>query len=108
MNRVALFSLGVPSNLFASTAEEGVINNPHFMANGAVIIYTNGTRTSVPSCAASQPGRFALDATSEGGRVQLAGLLMAFASGKQVTIYGTDSCTAYGDTETVNYFRIVE
>jgi hypothetical protein len=35
-------------------------------------------------------------------------LLTAYASGKSVRIVGTDLCDAVGDTETINYFHIVD
>jgi hypothetical protein len=89
----------------ASSTGEGILRGVHFMSNGVVIAYTSGTKVgSTPSCAASYPNRFALDGTSAGGKVQVAGLLAAYAAGKAVIIIGSGDCSVYGDTETISYF----
>lgn len=97
---LALFS----ANALAGNAGAGTLNTVHFMGNGVVIVYTNGARSGVPSCASNNPSRFALDGTSAGGKVQLAGPLSAYATGKRVTIIGADNCSVYGDSETISYF----
>jgi hypothetical protein len=86
----------------AGSADLGTLNTVHFMSNGVVIAYTTGARSDVPACAVSQ-SRFSLDATSAAGRAQLAGLLTAYAAGKQVAIVGTGSCAPSGE-ETIAYF----
>ena len=93
-------------HLYAGSAGSGVLYNFHFMNNGVVIVYTTGTRTGVPSCATNQPLRFAVDATTAGGKVQLSGLLSAHAAQKPVVITGRGQCDAYGDTETISYVYI--
>jgi hypothetical protein len=92
----------------ASVAWHGVLSSPHFMGNGVVLVYTAGSRSNIPACGISQPARFAVDSTTPSGRSQLAGLLTAFASGKQVVIVGNDTCSVYSDSETINYFYIAE
>jgi len=88
----------------AGSATSGALSTVHFMSGGSVLVYTSGTRSGVPSCAVNQPTRFAIDATTEGGKVQLSGLLLAYASGKNVVIHGKGHCDAYGDSETISYF----
>jgi hypothetical protein len=94
------------SSALASIAWEGTLTAPHFMANGVVLVYSSASRTNVPSCAASQPYRFAFDSTTPPGKAQLAGLLTAFAAERPVVIVGTDDCSVYGDSETIDYFYI--
>jgi len=91
--------------LSAGTAA-GPINTPYFLPGGIVIVYVPGNRSGVPSCAAGQPYRFALDASTDAGRVQLSGLLSAFAMGREVSIVGTGNCSIYGDSESVSYFMV--
>jgi hypothetical protein len=93
----------------ASSAGDGTLSLVHFMGNGVVIVYTNGSRSAgVPACASNQTSRFALDGTTPGGKVQVAGLLAAYAAGKTVDIIGTWDCAAYGDTESISYFHTVD
>ncbi|MCH2160092.1 MAG: hypothetical protein MK096_15085 [Oleiphilaceae bacterium] len=99
-----VFSVGV----HAGSAAPGSLSKLHFMSNDVVIVYTSGVRSNVPSCASSQPKRFALDGTTEEGKVQVSGLISAHAAGKNVTIKGKGSCEAYGDTETISYFYIAD
>jgi len=96
------------ANLYAGSATSGILKLVHFMSDGIVIAYTSGTRSDIPTCAINQPSRFAIDATTSGGKVLLSGLLSAYASGKNVAIFGTGNCLAYGDSETINYFYTVD
>lgn len=106
MNRALASALGL---LFATVvgagdALTGTLSQPHFMSDGYVVVSTSGTRSSVPSCAATSPSRFAFDATTASGKAQLAGLLTAYASHLPVRILGTGDC-AWG-SEKVSYFYI--
>jgi hypothetical protein len=94
------------SSASASIAWEGTLTLPHFLSNGVVLVHSAGSRTNIPSCAASQPSRFAFDSTTPSGKAQLAGLLTAFAAERPVVIVGTDDCSVYGDSETISYFYI--
>ena len=100
MTIAALYS----SISIAGSASQGTLNTVHFMGNGVVLALTTGTRTGVPACANTQPTRFALDASTPAGKAQLAGLLTAYSSGKQVVIIGTGTCSSWGDTESIDYF----
>ena len=101
---IGLLAFVLSAIAYAGSAGSGVLSTVHFMSNGVVLLYTSGTRADVPQCAANFPSRFAVDATSAGGKVQLSGLLAAYATGKRVTIIGTGNCSAYGDSETISYF----
>ena len=88
-------------------AWQGTLSDPHFMGNGAVLVYTSGSRTgTIPACGVTQPQRFALDSTTPAGKAQLAGILTAFAAGKPVVIVGTGTCSVFFDSETIEYFHI--
>ena len=106
---VSLISLVFSGAVSASSANNGVLSLMHFMSNGVVLVYTSGTRsTDLPACASSEPTRFAVDGTTAGGKVQVAGLLAAYATGKTVAIFGTGDCGVYGDTESISYFHTVD
>ena len=101
-----VFGLAATTAAQSSTAWEGALQDIHFMNNGVVLVTTTGNRTTPPSCS-SVAGRFAIDSTTPAGRSQLAGLLAAEAADRQVVIVGTGNCSAYGDSETIDYFYIV-
>jgi hypothetical protein len=105
---LALLFMVAGSTASASIAYNGALSMPHFMSSGIVLVYTSGSRANPPACGAGQANRFAFDATTPGGKIQLAGLLTAFATGKQVVIVGSDTCGVWSDTETVNYFYIAD
>jgi hypothetical protein len=90
----------------SSVAFQGELQDIHFMSNGVVLLTTTGTRTAAPACA-TVAGRFAFDSTTPAGRSQLAGLLAAEAADRVVTIAGKGDCSAYADSETLEYFYIV-
>lgn len=99
---IAAFLLVTSStNALAGSAAAGKISTIHFFSDGRVIFYSDGVRSNVPSCATTQPARFSLDGSTAGGKTQLAGILTAYAAGKQIVIYGRGSCDMYGDTETL-------
>lgn len=104
MKRIfVILMLVFSSNTIAGHADNGNIYNLHFMSNGVVVFYSTGNRVNPPACA-TQANRFAINATTEGGKVQLSGLMTAQAQGKSITVIGNDSCSAYSDSETVGYF----
>ncbi|MDH0863146.1 hypothetical protein [Mitsuaria sp. GD03876] len=91
---------------FGGTAS-GRVSAPNFMPNGAVIFYVEGSRNSPPACA-TESRRFALNGATPQGKTQLSGLLLAYSQGKTVNVYGTNSCSVWGDTETLDFFAIVD
>ena len=90
--------------LGGSVASPGTLSMVIVWSGGQFIVTTSGTRTSIPTCAANQPARFALDSTTAAGKTQAAVLITAYSTGKQVTLVGTGACDVVADTETVNYF----
>ena len=91
----------------AASASQNQTGNPTYvygMGTGAVLfIQTGGSRDSVPSCATSNPDRWAFDTTNVAGQTKLSILLTAKGLNKTVQVYGTGTCSVWGDTETVDY-----
>jgi len=66
-------------------------------------------RSTIPSCGAGWPTRFAFNMTATGGQALLSTLLTAAAAGKPVIVWGTGACDAglaAGDTEGVFYIEL--
>jgi len=92
----------------AGTAGPVKLKNLYFMSNGVVIAYVEGPRSNAPSCAAVESMRFAVNATTPAGKAQLSGLLTAYSTGKAVSIWGTGACTAWNDTESIDFFATID
>jgi len=91
----------------ASNTGSGYISAIHAMPNGVVMFSHAAGRDAVPNCVnASTSTRWAINAVTESGKVQLSVLLTAYGANKRIHIFGTGSCTAWGDTETVEFFVI--
>lgn len=103
---VTLLALSATATAYGGDALMGTLSQPHFMANGVVLVSSDGQRLGTPTCAQGSPTRFAIDASTAAGKVQLAGLLSAHATGKPVRIIGTGACSIYSDSETISYFYI--
>jgi hypothetical protein len=105
MKRVLLATLMLTSvSAFGGDAQPGTLSTVHFMSSGVVMVYTSGSRSNVPACAASFPSRFVVDGSTAGGKVQVSGLLTAYAAGKSVRIIGTGTCSVAGNSETIDFF----
>lgn len=105
MKRTLLTTLCLLSaaTAYGSSALPGTLSKPHFLANGNVIVYTDGQVSGTPPCGSA--GRYSFDATTAGGKIQLSGLLTAYAAGKHVGIVGSGVCSGNGD-EAINYIYI--
>ena len=90
----------------ASSSAPAEVSRVYYTSTGAVVFHTSIVRIDVPSCAASQPTRWAIDPNTAVGKIQLAGLLTAHATGKKVEVGGTNTCNIWGDTESVNYLLV--
>lgn len=90
----------------ASSSSPAVVSKVYFTSTGAVVFHTDKVRPDVPACAASQTTRWAIDPNTAAGKIQLAGLLSAHATGKLVEVGGTNTCNIWGDTESVSYLLV--
>jgi len=99
----AFVSLAVLAPTALAGTAVGKPYDPYFLPDGTVVVYVNGTHNSPPGCA-TYVGRFLLDATTTAGKVQLAGLLTAYTSGKTISVVGTGTCGQ--SSEIMSYFLI--
>ncbi len=104
----ATLGIGGVTPVLAGDGGPGNISLVHALQNGVVVFYLSGTRNALPACAATQPGRWAFNATTPTGKVQHANLLTAYALRKVFGVYGTGSCPDQGDTESVSWFNTVD
>jgi hypothetical protein len=95
----------------ATSAGSGYVQDVFGTNTGAVLfslVDENGvllTRTNLPSCATTQPGRWAIDATAPGGQAAADFLYKLWSTHAQIGgIVGTGTCTVWVDTETVVWF----
>ncbi len=94
-----------PQNSEASTSPGAVIITKidvQTAAGGQVIFYVSGSRSGMPSCATAG-NRWAFSGNNGAGQVTMSIILIAYSSGKPLTIIGTGACDVWGDTETVSY-----
>jgi hypothetical protein len=62
----------------ASDDNYGYVSSPYGMSNGATLFYSDGSRTTVPSCQGAGLGtRWAIDASTLAGQSQLAVFMTA-------------------------------
>jgi hypothetical protein len=107
MKKLIAIILFAPLIATAGSAGMGAITDIYFMPNGVALIYTAGPRSDSPACV-TDFSRFSLNTTTQAGKSQLAGLLLAFASGKSVGIIGTNTCAdGYSDTESLSFFHVL-
>lgn len=104
---IAALALLSAANADAGDALAGTLTQPTFMSDGVVLVHSSGSRTGHPPCVVDIH-RFAVDATTPQGKVQLAGLLAAYSAGLQVRIVGTGVSTNCLYGEWISYFYIVE
>jgi len=98
-----MFAAGAVS---AGTFGVGNIGSPYIMWNGVLLVPTDGARSNAPACA-TESARFAIDGSTAAGKVRAAALLTALTAGKRVVVWGTGACSVWGDTETVDFFQII-
>lgn len=99
-------SIGISTSASAqSTGATGPIGRIDMQTagGGKVIFYQGGNRSGVPACASNLNNRWAFDGTTPSGQATLSILLSAYMSGKSIQVVGMGTCSAWGDTETVNY-----
>jgi hypothetical protein len=91
----------------AQSVATGSISNVDVQtANGGKVIFNQGSnRSGVPTCA-TITNRWAFDGTTPAGQATLSLILSAYMSGKSVTVHGLGNCSAWGDTETVQYIEM--
>jgi len=95
----------------STTSGYGYISGINAANNGAVLftVTVNGsTRSSIPSCAATFPARWAIDASTVPGQIAAQILMTAFQQHRPISVTGTGSCTIWSNTETVSYIALAD
>lgn len=103
MRAILLFFFGLifNSTAFAGTATGQVTKIDVRASDGLVLFYLSGQTTGSPSC--SHWSYWIIkDENSATGKRQLAMLLMAKATGQQVSVGGAGTCTRWPDGEDVD------
>jgi len=89
----------------AGNEQAGDIKRIEFTSAGILLVSHNGLRSNYPSCVGTSfVNRWALDATTEAGKVQASALLMVYMAGKKIVIRGSNNCNVWGDSETIRDF----
>jgi hypothetical protein len=96
--------IALPSAAIASQSSGGQVTYVLTTNAGIILFDVSGPRTTRPACATQ--ARWAFNGSTVSGQVKLASLLTAYARQGSVTVYGTGTCVAWGDTEEVDYFQI--
>lgn len=92
----------------SNSTEAGYVSDILIMDGGQVLFTVSGDRTAPPSCQSASVGsRWAFNAATPAGQAKLAALLSVYAMRKQLVVIGKSECSDWGDTESVNWFRIV-
>jgi hypothetical protein len=98
------------SSVFAGGSSTiGKISNLYFMKNGALLFSQSGSRTNPSTdddCVLAQSSEWAIDGSTDFGKTQISGLLMAYSMEKEIVVHGLGDCldTVHNTRETVDYF----
>jgi hypothetical protein len=92
----------------SNSTEAGYVSDIFIMDDGQVLFNVSGGRTALPACQGAGLGsRWAFNGATPAGQAKLAALLSVYAMHKQLVVIGKSTCPDWGDTESVNYFRVV-
>lgn len=91
---------------FAGSQTGKVTNIIVRQSDGLHYFYMSGTGENRPDCAASHTYWMIKDENSTVGKTQFSMLLTAYASGRTITVAGTNTCTCWGDGEDVNVIQL--
>lgn len=86
----------------ASSADGGYVIGFATLGSNIVLVFTDGTRTTPPSCSNTNfPNRWAINVSTSDGQAAMSLLLTARALHETVRFYGTGTCSVLGDSETI-------
>src|SRR5688572_3923083 len=116
MKRIGLLFLALTSSLACGGTQTGTVNLAQTSyassatSPGYMFLYLNGgVKTGNPACSTISGGtRWVINNAWPAAKSQLAILLAALTSGRQVQITGSNDCAVWGDTETVIDIRILD
>lgn len=105
-NIISFFLMLVTLSVQAGWQEGQITKILVRQSDGLHYFFMSGTATNRPACAAGHTYWILKDENSIAGKSQLSMLLTAYASGKTVSVSGTDACTRWGDGEDVNVIQL--
>ncbi len=102
---LVLAAFGVAAGGPAAASEaRGKVSKVYVTRWGVALFHIDApARTGVPACGAGLPTRWAFNAKTPEGQAMLSFILTAFASGKELEVYGQNACPDWGDTESVDW-----
>lgn len=71
-------------------------------SDGLHFVFLEGAHNAKPGCAANYEYWMIKNENSQAGKTQISMLLAAYAAGKPVSIWGTNTCTRWGDGEDID------
>ena len=87
----------------AGSVTSALVTKIDYRDDGSVLITTDGTHASKPACATSALAQFVINASTTPYKNMLAGLMLAKAEGKPVTIMGANDCSLWSTIERIDY-----
>lgn len=102
LSTTAVLTLSEPAQ--AGSAALGSITDLRPHSSGMFFMQT-GVRNAAPSCA-TVTQRWAIDVSTPQGQAMAAALLTAYIARKRITILGTDTCSVWANTETIDHFTL--
>lgn len=114
MNRISVaakFLGAITFSLLSCAAAAGTITGTVASvlaraSDGLTYVYINGSASGQPACATNTYWMI-VNETSDVGHKQYSMLLVAQATGAQVTLYGSGTCTRWPDGEDINEIQIL-
>lgn len=99
---------GMAGSASAGTQTGHVVKLHVRASDGLVYVELDGTASDKPACASSHSYWMIKNETSITGKQQLAQLLAAQVSGKQITIFGANTCTRWIDGEDIDEIMLLQ
>ena len=112
---IALMLAALATPVFAGS-ESGTIVFAHgqYGSSSSSAGYTfffleGGTKSDIPGCSTNAGGqRWVIANDWPAAKYQIATLMSAFLAGKRVAVIGSNTCSVWGDTETVVDVRLID
>ncbi len=108
MTKIMFVLLSCVFNVALAGTAKGTISKLHTgPAYGTMFFVTvSAVTTGAPACKTNAAFSFVFDSATPSGKNTLALLMLAYSTGKSVTISGENSCTLYADTEDLRWVLI--
>ena len=89
----------------ASNAINVHVNNVAPDKDSKVVVILDTARTGQPACALSNL-TYSINVTTAGGQAMLSAIYTAIAADLAVDLVGANTCTEYGNTESIGYVSL--